>query len=157
MIDAAADTVPRRPSGELDCLARSPEPRSSLRRTILLTLLIIFGAVFLPASCPAQNSTEKRVAAPTKRGISVRHVEEGEEAEAAGIQVGDQIVEWSRAENGGTIESPFDWAEMLTEEAPRGTIILGGWRRDQKMAWSLGLRTWGLTVEPLFPERLTNT
>ncbi len=157
MIDAATDTAPRRQHGEQDCLARRPEPRSSLRRTIPIAVLVIFGASFRSASCPAQNSTEKQAAALSRLGVSVERVKQGEEAEAASIQVGDQIVEWARDGSSGTIRSPFDWAEMLTEEAPRGTITLVGRRRNQKMVWSLGLRSWGLTVEPFFPERLIKT
>jgi hypothetical protein len=140
--------------GEQDSLRQSLHPCSSLRVTNRIGLLALFGALCLPTSFAAQTPKEKLAAAPAKVGVRVERVDKGQEAEAAGIQVGDYIVEWSRAGGGGAIESLFDWAEILTDETPRGTITLRGWRRGQKMKWSLGLRRWGLVVKPIFPERL---
>src|SRR5882762_1221933 len=149
MIDVAAYTAPGRQRDENDSLGQSRRPCAGLRKTIRIELLALFGALCLSTSSEAQIPTEKPEAAQAKFGVAVELVEQGEAAEVAGLQVGDQIVEWSRGGSGATIESPFDWAEVLIEQAPRGSVTLKGWRRGQQMTWSLGLRRWGLVVEPI--------
>src|SRR5260370_15303479 len=147
--------APCRQRGEQDSLGRSPRSCAGFRKTIRIALVCLFGALCPSTSSPAQTSTEKLAAAPAKVGVVVERVEQGEEAEVAGVQVGDQIVDWAGGGNSGTIEAPVDWDEMLTEEARRGTVTLRGWRGDKNVVWSLALRTWGLMVEPTLPERLT--
>src|SRR2546430_1497482 len=124
MIGVAAYTASGRQRDENDSLGQSRRLSAGLRKTIRIGLLALFGALCLSTSSAAQTSTAKLAAATTKVGVVVERVEQAEEAEVAGVQVGDQIVEWSRAGSSGRIESPFDWVEMLTEEAPRGTVTL---------------------------------
>lgn len=129
----------------------APKARCGLKSTTWIILFVFLGGLRLSPSSSAQKS----VAIASKVGVLVEHVEQGGEAEGAGLQVGDLIVGWSREGSDGTIESPFDWTEMLTEEAQRGTVTLRGWRSGKEDAWSLGLRAWGLTVTPVLPARLT--
>lgn len=138
-----------------NCAGRTPNAHGDVKKTVRVVALVSLASLCPWALLYAQASLENLVEVPAKLGVRVEQIEQGGDAHAAGIQVGDRINEWSLRGNSGTIESSFDWAEMLAEEAPRGTITLRGWRGDQKMVWSLGLRTLGLTVGPLFPERLT--
>src|SRR5580658_1884897 len=93
--------APRRRRGEQDYLRQNPHPCSSLRVTRGIALLALFGALRLSTSFATQTSTERLPAAQTKVGVVVERVEQGEAAEAAGVQVGDRIVEWVRAESSG--------------------------------------------------------
>jgi CHAT domain-containing protein/Flp pilus assembly protein TadD len=132
---------------------RAQGPAFSEKGRICIGFLLLFGVLFLLPRCSAQTSRLM----PAEVGVRVENVDEGQEAAASGVQVGDYIAEWSRGESGGAIESPFDWAEVLIEQAPRGPVTLKGWRRGQQMTWLLGQRRWGLVVTPIFPERLAKT
>lgn len=127
---------------------------SWMKKARFVVLLVLVGGLCVSTSSSLESALQNPAAAPAKAGVLVERVEQGGDAEAAGLQVGDQIVGWSREGSDGTIESSFDWAEMLTEEAPRGTVTLRGWRSGKEDAWSLGLRAWGLTVIPMLPSRL---
>ncbi len=51
---------------------------------------------------------------------------------AAGVEVGDRAVAWSRgAAAGGPLRSPFDWYRMTAEQTPRGAVDLDVVRRGE--------------------------
>jgi CHAT domain-containing protein/Tfp pilus assembly protein PilF len=95
-------------------------------------------------------------------GVVVEQVAPQSAAQNVGIQPGDVIRSWSRAADPpanphparGTIESPFDMAEVETEQAPRGPVTLAGRRGSQDIASTFPPVPFGLTVRPMLPEVL---
>jgi len=81
-------------------------------------------------------------------GVVVEQVEKGSESEKAGLQAGDVILAWSRAESHGNIESPFDLAEIEIEQNPRGPVLLEGLRGREKQVWRMGPSAWGIVRRP---------
>src|SRR5213595_1095699 len=90
-------------------------------RILLHQLWVPVLLLTLPALSPAQTQS-------SERGVVVEQVDKGSEAEKAGLQAGDVILAWSHSELRGNIESPFDLAEVETEQRPRGAVLLEGLR-----------------------------
>jgi CHAT domain-containing protein/Tfp pilus assembly protein PilF len=89
------------------------------------------------------------------QGVIVEEVAKRSTAAAAGVQVGDRIVSWSRSTSGsentaatGHVSSPFDLVEAEVEHAPRGSLVLIGRRSDAERRWSLPPARFGLSVRP---------
>ena len=142
--DAQGLTVGLLPSSESIGTSTSPHSTSPL-----FPCTAFFVLVLLALSVPAQ-STE------VGHGVEVVSVDKNSEAERAGLAEGDVILSWSRADVRGEIESPFDWSDLLAEQGPRGSVLLRGIRFGRTKTWSLGLKTWGLTVQPnLQPRSMT--
>src|SRR5580765_7701620 len=90
-------------------------------------------------------------------GVIVEKVERGGEGENSELKVSDHILAWSSGATHGKMESPFDWNDLLNEQSPRGHVVLLGTHAGQTKTWSLGLRIWGVTVEPnLSPRRMAS-
>src|SRR5579872_2786482 len=87
-------------------------------------------------------------------GVVVETVARNSAGEKAGIQEGDVLLTWTRAELQGEIESPFDLAEAEVEQGPRGAVTLLGSRQAESKVWILNPSVWGITVRPNFGEPL---
>lgn len=90
----------------------------------------------------------------SRKGVIVEAVKDNFEAEKAGLRPGDVILHWVRADAQGDIDSPFDLFQLETEQKPRGPIVLGGLRGDEKKTWTPGPGNWGLTVRPQLTDGL---
>jgi tetratricopeptide (TPR) repeat protein len=84
-------------------------------------------------------------------GVVVEKVEKNSEAEKAGLREGDVLLSWSRGDQQGKIESPFDVSWLDTEQRPMGTVIFYGSRNSQPASWKLGAVFWKLGVRPNIP------
>ncbi|HEX6737594.1 MAG TPA: tetratricopeptide repeat protein, partial [Vicinamibacteria bacterium] len=117
---------------------KTTAPRAALRRWLLAS------ACALPvAAARADPAVVMDTVAPKSA------------PEAAGLKPGDVLVAWSRAATAinpaaqGTLESPFDVADLLLEQIYRGPITLEGRRGDQAQSWTLpGLRGMRMRTRP---------
>jgi len=114
-----------------------PRPAASL-----LTLLFSLSRI---TCLPAQMESA------TPGGVIVDEVKANSVGERAGLKPGDMIRSWSRENERGSIQSPFAWAEVVKEQAPRGPLRLHGQHQLQERIWSLDQHDWGLTVAPALP------
>src|SRR5262249_19796732 len=137
---------------------------SNQRVKMIGTMRSAFALIVASVASGVQISGPSPLTRSLVPGVRVEAVERGLEAERAGMKVGDVIVAWSRGETHGkteertegSIQSPFDWTDLLIEYAPRGSLTLHGWRGDEEQQWLLGLREWGLTVQPVVRADLTS-
>jgi CHAT domain-containing protein/Tfp pilus assembly protein PilF len=114
---------------------------------ILLGLARRVGAEQTPA-CSVVVSPSLR------RGIVVEWITPKSEAERAGIRSGDVLLNWTREDARGEIETPFDFAFLRFEQASRGRVTLEGLRNDQKRTWQLGSDVWGIAGRPALEQGL---
>src|SRR5215471_18937788 len=92
-----------------------------------------------------------------KGGVVVEGIVHNSQAERAGLREGDILLAWTRGDIRGTIESPFDLAEVEIEQAPRGAVTIAGNRRGEWNTWVLGPASWGLQTRPNFSKALLLT
>lgn len=90
-------------------------------------------------------------------GLVVESVLRHGEAEKAGLREGDLLLSWSRDDQKGEFDSPFDVMATETEQAPRGVVKLDGLRGTERQVWSLGPDDWGLTARPNFARDLLSS
>jgi len=79
------------------------------------------------------------------------------QAAKAGLQEGDVIQSWSRADVHGQIESPFDLADVDVEQRPVGTVVLKGLHGQQKKSWKMGPDDWNIVARPVLSRDLLAT
>jgi CHAT domain-containing protein/Tfp pilus assembly protein PilF len=72
------------------------------------------------------------------------------QAKNLGMREGDVLLGWSRGDEHGKIESPFDISWLDIEQRPRGIVKLSGRRGSQLMSWEMGDIFWYLDVRPNF-------
>jgi CHAT domain-containing protein len=92
--------------------------------------------------CMALSAQAESRPAP---GIVVEEVRPGMAVQAAGLQAGDVLLSWRRdapsatdsIPSVGDLKLPFDLAEVLIEQVPRGSVVLAGRRADRPMSWTL--------------------
>lgn len=113
-----------------------------LHRTFLHFCQFLAICYFVSPVAIAQNTRPRVRSAAKSTGVVVIKVDRDSEGEVAGVKVRDRVAGWALGTTHGRIESPFDWTELLVEQAPRGTLTLQGWRAGQRMTWDLGLRAW---------------
>src|SRR5215831_7614075 len=87
---------------------------------------------------------------PISAGVVVEKVIKNFEAEKTGIQEGDILLRWVRADIQREIRSPFDLTAVEIEQAPRGAITVEGLRDTEKKTWRLGQDTGGIRARPNF-------
>jgi CHAT domain-containing protein/Tfp pilus assembly protein PilF len=117
---------------------------------------------FLCVVFASQSDGRSAPEADLASGVVVEQVAPQSTAQNMGLQPGDVIHSWSRAAAPpanphparGTIESPFDLAEVEAEQAPRGPVTLAGRRGPQDIAWTFPPVPFGLTVRPVLAEPL---
>src|SRR5438874_105889 len=89
-----------------------------------------------------------------RSGIIVETVAKNSEGERAGLRERDVILNWTRGDARGQIDSPFDLPDLEVEQAPQGTVTLQGLRDNEARSWTLGQTSWGVRARPSLPEAL---
>ncbi|HTC95029.1 MAG TPA: CHAT domain-containing protein [Terriglobales bacterium] len=87
-------------------------------------------------------------------GVVIEEVAKNSEGERAGLQPGDIVLRWSRAEAKGEIESPFDLSAIEIEQEPQGNVTLEGTRGEEKRVWVMGPDDWGMKTRPNLSQNL---
>jgi CHAT domain-containing protein/tetratricopeptide (TPR) repeat protein len=113
---------------------------------ILYLICSAWNSQALPQHSPSPHDSEIQISS----GVVVEKVVQHGEGEKAGLYEGDVLLSWSRGESKGEIESPFDLAEIETEQKTLGMVKLEGLRGTERRVWPLGPSDWGLTTRPNF-------
>jgi CHAT domain-containing protein/Tfp pilus assembly protein PilF len=87
-------------------------------------------------------------------GVRVLSVDKNSAAEKAGLQKGDIILGWSRGQESGKIETPFDFGWVDIEQRPRGEMVLTGTRAGERKSWVLKDENWSMDTAPVYKGRL---
>jgi CHAT domain-containing protein/Tfp pilus assembly protein PilF len=90
-------------------------------------------------------------------GVVVEEVAPNSGAAKAGLQSGDILQRWTRADAGGEINSPFDFSQVLREQVPRGAVQIEGLRGSEAHLWIFQTSVWagiGIRVRPQLPEAI---
>lgn len=66
----------------------------------------------------------------------------------AGILPGDVLTSWHRGQTGGPVRWPSGLADIESEQAPYGTVVLRGWRGGEIKRWNMPALPWGLRTRP---------
>jgi hypothetical protein len=113
------------------------------RQSLAATLL-------LGALASGQNAGPPQAALPSSSnaGVVVDEVRKGSNAEQAGLQVGDVLLKWNRAEASGRFESPFDVSYVDVEQSPRGSVVVEGLRGTEAHNWRLAPNVWRFKARP---------
>jgi len=128
--------------------------------------LTALAGLALTVCLPFAGALEAGPKRPSKKppaGVVVEEVVKDSAAEKAGLQEGDVILAWRRpaappanpnaAE--GSLDSPFEFFDMLLEQMPRGPLVLAGMREGQALAWALPTGQWsGGRLRPVLPPAL---
>jgi len=118
---------------------------------------IQLGALLLMAAGLAAPAGARPVPRETAgQGLVVEEVAPEGAAARAGIAPGDVLLTWERAAAppanpqpaSGLLSSPFDLAEVESEEAPRGTLRLSGLHQGTARVWEIPLGKWDLIASP---------
>src|SRR5260221_5734334 len=119
------------------------------RKPIIFLISFFFGAAAIAQSAgnPENQPTTLMELQP---GVVVEKVEKNSEAERAGLREGDVVLQWTRADSKGAIDSPFVLTAIEIEQGPRGAVTLDGRRGAEKRSWTLGADGWGIQVRPEF-------
>src|SRR5437763_9501303 len=117
--------------------------------TSLLLVLLTFCSLGFSQKPPGAAASDE-----LRPGVVVEEVKEYWGAEQGGLQAEDILLEWSRGDAHGRIESPFDLTEIEIEQAARGVVTVKGLRGNERKAWALGPTSWGMKVRPNFPDSL---
>src|SRR5579863_2559728 len=98
----------------------------------LLSFFLLSFLILPPISHPsAQTNSDAGSAPKLQPGVVIESVAKNSAGEKAGIQMGDILLNWVRANARGPIESPFDLAQAEIEQAPHGNVILEGLRGSE--------------------------
>jgi CHAT domain-containing protein/Tfp pilus assembly protein PilF len=83
--------------------------------------------------------------------LVVEEIAPGSAGEQAGLQAGDELIAWS-GEGGasGALRTPFDLGDVKIEQAPRGTVVLQGFRGSEERVWRVPPGSWGIEARPAF-------
>jgi hypothetical protein len=96
----------------------------------------------------ANTASTKEADVQLLPGVVVEKVEKNSEVEKAGLREGDVLLSWSRGDQQGKIESPYDISWLDIEQRPRGTVTVQGFRDGHGRSWNLGQIYWSLDVRP---------
>jgi tetratricopeptide (TPR) repeat protein len=116
-------------------------------------LVVVLGALNVPASEAASGEESDH---PEYVGVVVEEVGKGSALEKAGLQSGDVLYAWERLANPpanpeatkGKLTSFFDWLDLETEQAPRGTVVLVGKRSGEHIKLTVGPGLWEAEMRP---------
>ena len=125
------------------------------KRVLLCGVFFLFiPFTFGQTTSNLENRASTKASAELRKGVVVDTVKKNLEAYKAGLQNGDILLSWTRADAKGEIASPFDVSEIEAEQAPRGTVTLEGLRGTTKRTWVLEPGSWGVDTRPNLPESL---
>jgi CHAT domain-containing protein/Tfp pilus assembly protein PilF len=116
-----------------------------MKRLLFAGLGILLCVLPSGAAVAATGAAE----AVSAESIVIEKIAAGSAAERAGLQPGDELTAWS-SERGssGALRTPFDLGRVKIEQAPRGVVILRGFREGEQMAWSVLPGVWGIEARP---------
>jgi CHAT domain-containing protein/Tfp pilus assembly protein PilF len=120
-------------------------------RTYFSAACLLVFAMGIPGYGQAARGTNvasANAAPPLLPGVVVEKVSKKSGAEKAGLREGDVLLGWSRGDEYGKIESPFDIPWLDIEQRPRGKVTITGTRGSQQMSWEMGAVFWYLNVRP---------
>lgn len=125
-------------------------------RMVLYRLFVLLYSVgsLVQMAARTQERSATADASLTGVGIVVEAVAKGSASEKSGLRAGDVLLAWSRGENKGQIQSPFDLTEIEIEQAPLGTVRLEGLRGTERRDWPLTANAWGLIARPNFSSEI---
>src|SRR5579864_5843466 len=93
------------------------------RHPVMFAVTVAF--LFLGLTPVTVSQSVPRLEVPASAigvGIIVESVDKNSEAEKAGIQRGDILLDWTRGDRKGPIASPFDLPYLRFEQASRGPV-----------------------------------
>jgi len=131
-------------------------------KTLILSGWVL-ATVLLLGACRSTGTLEEASTGIGARGQGVVVESVGGWAlEKAGIQAGDVLLSWKRLPNPpanpevaeGVLTSYFEWLELLEEQAPRGTVVLGGQRDGEPRKFTVEPGLWESEVRPVLPPAL---
>jgi CHAT domain-containing protein/Tfp pilus assembly protein PilF len=115
----------------------------------ILCLILLFGSSFAVSRAQATSPSGPGMAG---RGIAVESVTKRFEGEKAGLQEGDILLGWTRGDQHGELQSPFDLVIIEIEQAPRGVVTVQGLRASASKEWRLGQDQWRIQARPNFTD-----
>src|SRR5579859_4632305 len=124
---------------------------SKLQKLLLASGILFFFpgcSVFGQAFSQPKNGLSASSPTGLEPGIVLEQVDKNSVTEKAGFEVGDTLVRWARDDAQGEFDSPFDFYEVETQQAPRGAVTVEGFRGEAKRVWVLGQGNWGLAGRP---------
>src|SRR5579862_7191162 len=128
---------------------RSRRRGSSMWIGVAVLYAMSFGSTRLVLSQTASQATD---AAPRFDGVVVEKVTKDSEADRAGIQPGDFLLDWATADAKGRIESPFNLHSVTLEWGSRGRTTIHGSRAQEEKTWVLdpifSNKDWGISLRP---------
>ena len=129
--------------------------RQPVKLAITTPAVILFLGL-IPLALSQVPANPERPTLALGRGIIVESVGKNTEAEKAGVQAGDILLDWTRGDAKGEIVSPFDLPYIRFEQASRGLVTVGGLRANQRRTWRLGSDVWGIASRPHLPDPLVS-
>jgi CHAT domain-containing protein len=122
---------------------------ASLPKRVLVQAIVCVIAVWCAHTAAAQQlSDQPTVTSQLAAGLVVEFSEKAGAAARSGIQPGDTLLSWSRADLRGELKSPFDLRWVEEEQSPRGTVTLSGRRGDELRSWVMQPGLWEVEVRP---------
>ncbi len=111
-------------------------------------LLLLFSLLSVSAQTRLEGIDTPCAPLDLKQGLVVESVAKNSEGEKAGLAEGDILLDWSRGDARGQIESPFNLSEIETGQEPRGRVTLDGTRNGVHQTWVIGPDKWGIHARP---------
>src|SRR5215212_523570 len=93
-------------------------------------------------------SAAAETSGPGGLGVIVEEVGQGSALERAGLRPGDLVLSWAREGDTGEIRTVFDWMQVKAEQAPRGTVRLGGERGGAAVSFAVARGDWDARMRP---------
>ncbi len=107
---------------------------------------------------------DEAVVRPASRGVVILRLPDWSSLAAAGVKSGDLLLTWSREAKAagdipaaGEFRSVYDYYEVLTNQVPRGPIVLTLQRGTRVQEYKIETSEWGARVRPNLPDDLLAT
>jgi len=108
-------------------------------------LALLLGTTLCAFAQASKHSTDPENVPP--KGVVVESVTRPQ-ARETGIRAGDILLRWSRSEDHGDIQSPFEWFRVTYEQTPKGKVRVEGLRGRKPKSWLVGSDDWGIETRP---------
>src|SRR5579859_2737339 len=105
----------------------------------------------------SRDVTDERTSAELKPGIVVESIAKNSAAQKAGLVEGDILLSWSRSDDAGKFDSPFDLFTVGIEQLRSGAVKIEGIRGRKRRTWVLGATdnwTGGIEARPNLSQSL---